>query len=110
VGIPVVGTDRDTGLALRTTYLGTQATLSFTLSHYDYDFFNGTSTATPHVAGVAALIWSKHPECGPTDIRTAMNATAVDLGTPGRDKYYGNGLVQAQDADAYLVQNGCSGN
>jgi subtilisin family serine protease len=110
VGIPVVGTDRTTGLALRATYLGTPATLSFTLSHYDYDYFSGTSMATPHVAGVAALIWSKHPECGPTDIRAAMNATAVDLGTPGRDKYYGNGLVQAQDAEAYLVQNGCSGN
>jgi subtilisin family serine protease len=109
VGIPVVGTDRVTGLALRDTYLGTSATLSFTLSHYDYDFYSGTSMASPHVAGVAALIWSNHPECGPTDIRTAMNATAVDLGTPGRDKYFGNGLVQAQDAAAYLDQNGCSG-
>lgn len=109
VGIPVVGTDRVTGLALRETYLGTSATLSFTLSHYDYDFYSGTSMASPHVAGVAALIWSNHPECGPTDIRTAMNATAVDLGTPGRDKYFGNGLVQAQDAAAYLDQNGCSG-
>jgi serine protease len=38
-----------------------------------------------------------------------MNATAVDLGTPGRDKYFGNGLAQAQDAAAYLDQNGCSG-
>ena len=110
VSIPVVGTDRVTGLALRDDYIDTPATLSFTLSHYDYDFFSGTSMATPHVAGVAALIWSKHPECGPTDIRKAMNATAVDLGTPGRDKYYGNGLVQAQDADAYLDLHGCSGN
>jgi serine protease len=66
--------------------------------------------ATPHVAGVAALIWSLHPACGPTEIRTAMNATAVDLGSPGRDKYYGNGLVQAQDADAYLTAHGCTGN
>jgi subtilisin family serine protease len=110
VGIPVVGMDRATGLALRADYIGTSATLSFTLSHYDYDFFSGTSMATPHVAGVAALIWSNHPECGPTDIRTAMNATAVDLGTPGRDKHYGNGLVQARDADTYLNDNGCSGN
>jgi len=110
VGIPVVGTDRTIGLALRTTYLGTQATLTFTPSGYDYDYYSGTSMATPHVAGVAALIWSTHPGCGPTDIRTAMNATAVDLGSPGRDKYYGNGLVQAQDADAYLDAHGCTGN
>jgi serine protease len=38
-----------------------------------------------------------------------MNATAEDLGTPGRDKYFGNGLVQAKAADDYLTQTGCSG-
>lgn len=110
VDIPVVGMDRTTGLALRANYLGTSATLAFTLSGYDYDYFNGTSMATPHVAGVAALIWSRHPECGPLEIREAMNATALDRGTPGRDKYYGFGIVQAQDADEYLKANGCTGN
>jgi serine protease len=110
VGIPVVGTDRDTGLALLAAEIGQPATLSFAVSDYNYDYFSGTSMATPHVAGVAALIWSKHPTCGPTDIRTAMNATAVDLGAPGRDRFYGNGLVQAQDADAYLTAHGCTGN
>lgn len=109
VGIPVVGTDRATGLALLDTEIGQQATLSFVVSDYNYDSFSGTSMATPHVAGVAALIWSKHPDCGPTDIRAAMNATAVDLGAPGRDRNYGNGLVQAQDADAYLTAHGCTG-
>jgi serine protease len=110
VGIPVVGTDRATGLSLRATEIGKSATLSFVVSDYNYDYFSGTSMATPHVAGVAALIWSRHPACGPTDIRTAMNATAVDLGARGRDRFYGNGLVQAQDADAYLTAHGCTGN
>jgi subtilisin family serine protease len=110
VDFPVVGTDRDTGLALRATEIEQSVTLSFVVSDYNYDYFSGTSMATPHVAGVAALIWSRHPECGPTDIRTAMNATAVDLGARGRDRYYGNGLVQAQDADAYLTDHGCTGN
>jgi subtilisin family serine protease len=109
VKIPVVGTDRATGLALKAGALGTVATVTFELSHYDYDYFNGTSMATPHVAGVAALLRSRHPSCGPTEIRAAMNATAADLGTPGRDKYYGNGLVQAKAADAYLAQKGCIG-
>ena len=85
-------------------------TLSFVVSDYNYDYFRGTSMATPHVAGVAALVWSKHPECGPSDIRNAMNATAVDLGSRGRDRYFGNGLVQAQDADKYLADHACSGN
>ncbi|MGB5104670.1 MAG: S8 family serine peptidase [Steroidobacteraceae bacterium] len=110
VDIPVVGLDRATGLDLRANHLGTSATLAFTLSGYDYDRFDGTSMATPHVAGVAALIWSRHPECGPQEIRAAMNATALDRGTPGRDKYYGFGIVQAQDADEYLKTNGCTGN
>ena len=109
VNIPVVGTDRDTGLDLQANYLGSTATVAFTLSHYDYDFYSGTSMATPHVAGVAALLWSRHPGCGPIDIREAMNATAEDLGTPGRDKYFGNGLVQAKAADDHLTQTGCSG-
>ena len=80
VDFPVVGTDRDTGLALRATEIEQSVTLTFVVSDYNYDYFSGTSMATPHVAGVAALIWSKHPTCGPTDIRTAMNATAFDLG------------------------------
>ena len=110
VNIPVVGSDRDTGLALRATYIGSPATLSFVVSDYNYDYYSGTSMATPHVAGVAALVWSRHPECGPSDIRNALNATAVDLGSPGRDKFFGNGLVQAQDADQYLSDHACLGN
>jgi subtilisin family serine protease len=109
VDIPVVGADRTAGLALRADYLGTPATLSFVLSGYDYDYFSGTSMAIPHVAGVAALIWSRHPECGPTDIRNAMNATAIDLGPAGLDRYFGNGLVQARAADEYLASHACLG-
>ena len=109
VKIPVVGADRTAGLALRADYIGTPATLSFVLSGYDYDYFSGTSMATPHVAGVAALIWSRHPECGPTDIRNAMNATAVDLGPGGRDRFFGHGLVQARAADEYLKSHACLG-
>jgi serine protease len=109
VKIPVVGADRTAGLALRADYIGTPATLSFVLSGYDYDYFSGTSMATPHVAGVAALIWSRHPECGPRDIRNAMNATAVDLGPGGRDRFFGHGLVQARAADEYLKSHACLG-
>ena len=109
VKIPVVGTDRSTGLALQAGYVNTPATLEFVVSDYNYDYFSGTSMATPHVSGVAALLWSRHPECGPTDIRSAMNATAMDLGASGRDAYFGHGLVQAQAADRYLVTHACSG-
>ena len=62
--------------------------------NFGYWFFEGTSMATPHVAGVAALIYAsdiKHPNA----IRDILQSTAEDLGVPGRDDLYGHGLVDA---------------
>lgn len=63
-----------------------------------YEAWNGTSMATPHVSGVAALIWSANPSWTNVQIREAMNATAYDLGSAGKDVVFGNGLVQAAAA------------
>jgi len=63
-----------------------------------YGYLNGTSMATPHVAGVAALLASLPQFDTPDKIRIAMESTALDLGTAGRDQFYGYGLVQARDA------------
>jgi serine protease len=109
VNIPVVGTDRATGLELKANYLGSAVTLTFAVSDYNYDYLSGTSMATPHVAGVATLLKSRHPQCGPTDLRAAMTATAKDLGPVGLDRYFGHGLVQAKAADDYLTKTGCTG-
>ena len=65
--------------------------------------------ASPHVAGVAALVWSKHPQCTAAQIRAALNATAQDRGTAGRDTSFGFGIVQAKAAHDRLTANGCSG-
>jgi subtilisin family serine protease len=54
--------------------------------------------ATPHVSGVAALIWSANPNWTNIQIREAMIASAMDLGDPGYDVHYGYGLVRAYDA------------
>ena len=67
-----------------------------------YEAWSGTSMATPHVSGVAALIWSANPSWTNVQIREAMAATALDLGEEGRDVYFGYGLVQAKDALNYL--------
>jgi serine protease len=61
-----------------------------------YASWDGTSMATPHVAGVAALVWSHYTQCSAAQIRNALTATAEDLGSTGRDVYYGHGLVQAK--------------
>ena len=67
-----------------------------------YEAWNGTSMATPHVSAVAALVWSAYPSLSNAEIRAALDATAKDLGDPGRDTAYGYGLVQAYDAIQYL--------
>jgi serine protease len=58
--------------------------------------------ATPHVSGVAALLWSANPGWTNIQIREALALTAMDLGADGWDPYYGYGLVQAYDALQYL--------
>ena len=75
----------------------------------NYGLMSGTSMASPHVAGVAALVWSHYPQCTNAQIRSALAATAEDLGTEGRDTSYGFGLVQAKAAVDYLAQYGCAG-
>ncbi|MGC9334133.1 MAG: S8 family serine peptidase [Anaerolineae bacterium] len=71
-----------------------------------YEAWSGTSMATPHVSGVAALLWSANPEWTNVQIREAMCATALDLGDEGWDMHYGYGLVQAYDALKYLQHPG----
>jgi len=45
---------------------------------------------------------------GAAQIRNALNMSAMDLGTAGRDNEYGNGLVQAKAAVTYLTANACA--
>ncbi|MCP4990947.1 MAG: S8 family serine peptidase [Colwellia sp.] len=73
-----------------------------TYNNGGYKSLSGTSMATPHVAGVAALVWGNNPECTAKEIRNGLNASAQDKGSSGRDSYYGYGIVKAKDADNYL--------
>jgi len=63
-----------------------------------YAYYDGTSMATPHVSGVAALIWSKYPAASAAQVREALVVGAEDVGDPGRDMSYGYGLVRADSA------------
>ena len=59
---------------------------------------SGTSMSTPHVAGVAALIWSRFPNMTRDQVRRQLWFATDDLGDPGYDEYYGFGRVNARKA------------
>jgi serine protease len=55
----------------------------------------GTSMSAPHVAGVAALLYSQGIT-SPAAIEATLKRFAKDLGAPGRDNEYGSGLIDAR--------------
>ena len=105
--VPVVSVNQEVGRNLA-SHLGESATLTVS-GDQDYAYYNGTSMATPHVTGVAALVWSNAPECTADDIRNALASTALDINAEGKDNYTGYGLIQAADAVDYLGSD-CAGN
>ena len=72
-------------------------------SDFAYWFFQGTSMATPHVAGLAALLVSRGIS-DPDGIRSAIESTALDLGPAGWDSQYGWGLIDAAAALAFVAE------
>lgn len=64
-------------------------------SNFGYYFYQGTSMATPHVSGIAALALAKSVATTPDQVREILQTTAKDLGTTGWDQNFGWGLVNA---------------
>jgi subtilisin family serine protease len=75
------------GVSIRTTMLGG-----------GYGNWNGTSFATPQVAGLAALIFSANPKLTNVQVVDIIKKNADDLGSAGFDPYYGSGRINAQRA------------
>ncbi len=63
-----------------------------------YQRMNGTSMATPHVTGAAALVRTLHPELNRTQVENLLEQTALDLGAPGRDDSFGWGRLRLAEA------------
>lgn len=106
--VPAVSMSQEDGQFLRAGKLGsTAAVSSLTESNANgYAYLDGTSMASPHVAGVAALVWSANPAASNQQVRDALTSTAIDLGTAGRDTSFGWGLVQALSAVDALLSGG----
>jgi hypothetical protein len=71
-----------------------------------YTEYIGTSMATPQVAGGICLLKEAFPDVTGVDITEAIYLTAIDLGAPGEDNTYGNGLIDLMAAYNYLVDQG----
>ncbi|KUF13746.1 S8 family peptidase [Streptomyces silvensis] len=89
-----------------------------TMPGNQYAWLQGTSMASPHVAGVAALLKSTHPKAGPATLQRLLKAQADNPGCPtkpydpdgdgkvdavckgdkNRNGFYGHGIVDALDA------------
>lgn len=74
------------------------------ITGYNYQFYQGTSMASPHVAGVVALMLAVNPALTPSDLDSLLAgnhpsapgiAMTRDVGVAGKDVLYGHGLIDA---------------
>ena len=77
-------------------------------SVFNYYFFSGTSMATPHVTGTAALLVSRGVT-DPNKVRLALEQSAKDLGPAGWDKEFGWGLLNVFGALSYKITGDLTG-
>lgn len=81
------------------------------VSNSTYGAFYGTSAASPHIAGAAALVLGRLPCLSPAQVGTTLTSQVVDLGAAGKDNTFGAGRLLfgavPPDGDADTVGNTC---
>lgn len=96
--LPVASITLDDGLYLKEQIeAGTTVTTLLNVNG-NLAILSGTSMASPHAAGVAALVRGKNPSLSPDDVRRILRESSEDLGAPGWDPVFGHGRVNARRA------------
>ena len=104
--IPSVSMSREDGLSIVNSTATATVSSVVETNVSGYAYLDGTSMATPHVSGVAAIVWSAKSTATNQQVRDALTSTALDLGAAGRDNDYGHGLVRAFNATEALLGGG----
>jgi subtilisin family serine protease len=94
--IPVVSLSLDEGLYLKDQIDSGPTIVTLLNVQGDYAFFSGTSMASPHAAGVAALVLQRNPGASPDLVRQILRESSEDLGLGGWDPMFGYGRVNAR--------------
>ncbi len=96
IKIPVAMIEKAVGDAVKSNLdKGRTASASIVTESSDYDSYDGTSMATPHVAGVVALVRAANKRLTPRQVREILSSTAKGMGDADE---YGSGLVDAEAA------------
>jgi subtilisin family serine protease len=96
--IPAVSISLDDGLYLKAQIDPRPTTTTLLNVMGDYAMFSGTSMASPHASGVAALVVGKNSSLSPDQVRGILRLSADDKRVAGCDPLYGHGRVNAHKA------------
>ena len=96
--IPAVSITLDDGLYLKSQIESGTTRTTLVNTFGNLAIFSGTSMASPHATGVAALVLSKNPTLSPDQVRLILRESSQDLGVAGWDPLFGYGRVNARRA------------
>lgn len=99
-GCPI--SPNDSSILIRPEVTAPGFSVRSSIGHAQYSNYNGTSMASPHVTGAVMLLKEAFPMCSGKQILEALYYSAADLGAPGEDNVFGNGIINLPNAYQYL--------